>query len=71
MRHRPPPDPLDAHDHALVRIGARDEGVLLEPVALGQLALLRGEQRQDRLERVDAEMTPGGIRSRLDSVSSK
>ena len=42
-----PCDALDAHDHALVGIGAGDEVVLLEPVAVRELALLRGQERQD------------------------
>ena len=50
------PDPLDAHDHALVGIGAGEERVLLEPVAVRQGALLRGEQGEHGLEREDAEV---------------
>ena len=37
-------------------IGARHERVPLEPVLLGQPAHLRGEQRQDRLHREEAEV---------------
>src|SRR5262249_34561683 len=61
----PPPEPaerepLDAHDHALVGIRAGDERVLLEPVAFRERPLLGGEQRQDGLEREDAEVLAVG-----------
>ena len=59
VRHRPARDALDPHDHPLVRIGAGDQRVLLEPVRGRQAPLLGGQQRQDALQRVEAEMAAG------------
>ncbi len=53
-------DALDPHDQPLVRVGAADQAVLLEPVPGGQLALLGGQQRQHRLQRVEAEVAALG-----------
>src|SRR5207253_500333 len=50
------PDPLDPHHDPLVGVGAADERVLLEPVVLGKLSLLRGQERQHALQRVEAEV---------------
>ena len=71
-RERAARDALDAHDQALVGIGAADERVLLEPVpgrraraASPAAAAARPAARRGRSGR------PSGMRSRLDSVSSK
>ena len=43
-----------------VRVGARDERVLLEPVLVGKPAHLRGEERQDGLHREEQNACPPG-----------
>ncbi len=65
-------DPLDPHHHPLVRIGATDEAVLLEPVLGREPSLLRGNQRQHRLERVQTEVAsrPGSARGSTRSPRS-
>ena len=57
---RPLPDPLDAHHETLVRVGAGDEVVALEPVLVRELPHLRREERERGLEGVEAEMTAVG-----------
>src|SRR5262249_38055240 len=59
-RQGAPADPLDAHDHALVGIRAADQVVALQPVALRQVALLGRQERQHRLQRVQAEVAALG-----------
>src|SRR5438046_5547488 len=49
-------DSLDAHQDALVWVGAGHQGVVLEPVVIRQPPLYRRQQRQYRRKRVDAEM---------------
>ena len=45
---------------ALVRVGACDQGVLLEPVLVWEPAHLRRQQREDRLDREEAEVLTVG-----------
>jgi len=49
-------DALDAHDEAFVYIRAGGDGIVCEPVVLGEFALFCRQQRQNRGQRVDAEV---------------
>ena len=42
------------------RVGAADEIVALEPVLVGEPPLLRRQERQHRLQRIEAEVLPLG-----------
>ena len=59
-RDRADAGPHDPHDQAFVGVGAGDQVVALEPVAGGQLPLLRGQERQHGLQRVQAEVPAVG-----------
>ena len=52
-------DAFDAHDEALVDIGAGGDGIARHPVVFAEFALFGGEQGQDGGERVDAEVLAG------------
>jgi hypothetical protein len=56
---RSSPQALDSHDQALIRIWTADQGVLLQPVVLGQLSLFSRQHRERRTQGIDAEVASG------------